>query len=149
MLALIIVAGTASVQANNNAATLAKDSYQIVVLSEVAKYANMQTACQHIPQISKINPREVLEKEVKPVLIYYSEKEGKSLKSVDAIIDQLLKASASKINNTPIAIHIYTELRNKISESNSEYCLALHQFIGYLIDSHMNSIKEIKRIVQK
>lgn len=132
-------------QLSKSAEVLAKDSYQIVILSEVAKHANTQQTCTGARKVSEINPEEILETDVKPVLIYYASKEGRPTKSVGLIIEKLLQAPTAKIENMPIAIHTYNVLRDRFSESNADYCAALHRFIGNLIDRHVSSIKEIKK----
>jgi len=145
---LVLISASAFGQSNISAEDLAKDSYQIVILSEVAKYANMQRACSSIGRISEINPKEILELDVKPVLIHYATREGKPIKSVDSIIDKLLQASTTRIENTPIAIHVYNNLRNRVSESGVDYCATLHQLISHLIDKNINSIMKIKKSIE-
>jgi hypothetical protein len=144
-LVILALASTSSYgQSSKSAEVLAKDSYQIVILAEVAKHANTQQACINTKKVSEINPKEILEIDVKPLLIHYASKQGKSTKSIDLIIEKLLQAPSAKIENTSVAIHTYNTLRERISESNADYCATLHQFINHLIDRHVSSIKEIK-----
>jgi hypothetical protein len=132
----------AKAQETINPRDFAKETFNLIVLSEIAIYANSQSECLEASRLKYKSVRNFLENDVRPVLNKISAREGKSARDVDQVMRDLSAAPNVKVQGIPIGRYMYMEMKGRVPKEDINYCKTLHDSIQVLIDTNNQSFNK-------